>query len=143
VTFASFADSWRPSEGANSASRPTYGQDDGGIKWAVLEASRDVVGSDASVTLNPDGTFTAVISVKRGYDGAHPDGNYGIYTYPGSGASQPLFETFTPVQFTAAPQPPPTGSGLADGPNWTLLVVMIGVVALSGSAVLGVASLRK
>src|SRR5690606_2730404 len=30
-------------------------------------------------------------------------GNYGIYTYPGSGATYAPFETYTPIEFAPAP----------------------------------------
>ena len=143
VAFGSFADDWRPSQGAGASARPAYGQADGGIKWILSEAGRDIVGRDDSATLNADGTFTATIKVKRGYDGAHPDGNYGIYTYPGSGAVQPAFETFTPLEFTGVPQPPATGTGLAgDTGNTAWLLALLGAAIAGGGALTAIA-LRK
>jgi hypothetical protein len=115
IVFGAFAENWKPSAGAPSGARPAYSQDEGGVKWAVLEASRPVIGVGTSVTLNPDGSFTAVISVKKDYAGALADGKYGIYTYPGAGAVQPLYETFTPLTFAQAPKPPAMGSGLEAG----------------------------
>lgn len=101
IAFGAFADVWKPSAGAPSSARPTMTSVDGGLLWAVPQASRAIVGEADSVTLNPDGSFTATLKVKKDFAGALPTGNYGIYTYPGSGAVQPLFETFTPVTFTA------------------------------------------
>lgn len=107
IAFGAFADVWKPSEGAPSSARPTtpMGQGGSALIWAVPEAARDIIGRDASVTLNPDGSFTATLTVERDYEGALPDGNYGVYTYAGSGAIQPLFETFTPITFTAQASP--------------------------------------
>jgi hypothetical protein len=134
IAFASFAADWKPSAGAPGSARPTDGAN---LRWAVPEASRDLVGRDASVTLNPDGSFTAVITVRRDYPGALANGNYGIYTFPGSGGVQPLFETFTPVTFSAAPvtatiappKPPTTGSGLENS----------GAISSTGFAAMGAA----
>ncbi len=141
VVFGAFADTWAPSAGAAPSARPAYG--DGGILWAVPESSRDSVGRNASVTLNADGTFTAVLKVKRGYDGALADGNYGIYTYAGGGAVQPLFETFTPITFTTAPAPPATGTGLAGGGNTETWLLLLGALLLGGSGVLALAVARS
>jgi len=156
IAFGAFATEWKPSTGAPSSSRPTMTSVDGGLLWAVPEAARSIVGQADSVTLNPDGSFTATLKVKRDFAGALPNGNYGIYTYPGSGGVQPLYETFTPVTFTgaaptatssavpattatAAPQPPTTGTsqGSIDtgSPVRTLLlgagVVLVFVAAAS------------
>ncbi|MCW2527654.1 MAG: Htaa protein [Pseudonocardiales bacterium] len=102
VTFGSFANVWKPSAGAPSSARPTPPQADGGIKWAVLAADRATVGAGNSVTLNPDGSFVATLNVKKGYTGALDNGNYGIYTYAGSGSNAPSYETFTPLSFSLA-----------------------------------------
>jgi len=96
VAFGSFADVWRPSQGAPSSARPTPAQATGAVKWAVLAADRATVGEANSVTLNPDGSFTATLNVAD-YATAHADGNYGIYTYAGSGAVAAAYETYTPL----------------------------------------------
>ncbi len=139
IAFGAFAENWKPSAGAPSSSRPTFAE--GGLIWAVPAASRPIVGMDTSVTLNPDGTFTAVIKVKKDYTGALANGRYGIYTYPGSGTTQPLYETFTPITFsesptTPAPKPPSTGSGLEDGSTngYTLLVLGAGAIVIAAAA---------
>ena len=126
IAFGAFAEVWKPSAGAPSSARPTMTAADGGLKWAVPEASRPIVGQADSVTLNPDGSFTAVISVKKDYPGALANGLYGIYTYAGSGAVQPLYETYTPVTFTAATatatssaSPSPTATATAAPPSPT------------------------
>lgn len=116
IAFGAFADVWKPSEGAPSSARPTTPMGEGGsaLIWAVPEAQRDTIGRDASVALNPDGSFVATLTVERDYEGALPDGNYGVYTYAGSGAIQPLFETFTPITFTAQASPTAPASPTAD-----------------------------
>ncbi len=106
IAFGAFATDWKPSAGAPSSARPTMTAADGGLKWAVPEASRAIVGQADSVTLNADGSFTAEVSVKRDYEGALAGGHYGIYTYAGSGAVQPLYETFTAVTFSTASSTP-------------------------------------
>lgn len=147
IAFGAFADNWKPSAGAPSSARPSLPQADGGIRWAVLEGDRAIIGMQDSVTLNPDGSFVATVTVQRGYDGALPDGNYGIYTYPGSGAIQPAFETFTAITFTddvpsptatatvIAPQPPATGTGMAPGDSTHLTLIIAAAVVLGAGAI--------
>ncbi|MCS5734754.1 cell wall-binding repeat-containing protein [Herbiconiux daphne] len=52
-----------------------------------------------AITLAADGSFSATMTVKKGFSGAHADGNFGVYTYAGGGAVFAPFETFTPVTF--------------------------------------------
>jgi hypothetical protein len=102
VAFGRFADTWRPSEGATANSRPTAS-----VRWAVLEEFVATVGGEANggIVLGPDGTFTATFEVSQAAADAAATakgltgGNYGIYTYPGGGAAQPAFETYTPLEF--------------------------------------------
>ncbi len=169
IAFGSFANTWKPSEGAPGSTRPTTAIGAGGaLIWAVPEAARAIVGENASVTLNPDGSFTATLTVVRGYEGALADGNYGIYTYAGSGAVQPLFETYTPITFTGgaqptapataqpttapstaptqvAPAPPPTGNAtLAEtSRDGAMYLAIGGIVLLMGSTVLVAATARS
>ena len=107
IAFGAFADVWKPSEGAPSSARPTtpMGQGGSALIWALPPAGRAIIGEEATVLLNADGTFEATLTVQRDYEGALADGNYGIYTYAGSGAIQPLFETFTPVTFVGGAEP--------------------------------------
>lgn len=100
AVFGKYPDAWRPSEGIPSSARKN-----GATKWAVLAGDVATVGgaSAGAVVLNADGTFTAELVVKRGYPNEPLTGNYGIYTYGGSGASAPAFETFTPITFSTAP----------------------------------------
>lgn len=122
VVFGKFAEAWRPSAGAPSSARKNSSQ-----KWAVLAEDMAAIGGSAggAVELKADGTFEATLTVdKAAIDAVATDPtlvNYGIYTYPGSGAVQPLYETYTPVTFaksasttavrvTKAPSPTTAGS---------------------------------
>ncbi|WP_134764645.1 Ig-like domain-containing protein [Nocardioides sp. 1609] len=103
VVFGKFADTWRPSAGAPSTSRKNTSQ-----KWAVLAADMGTVGGPAAgaVELTPAGTFSTTVTVdKAAIDAVATDPslvNYGVYTYPGSGAANAAFETYTPITFTPA-----------------------------------------
>ncbi|MBC2933771.1 Ig-like domain repeat protein [Nocardioides sp. zg-1228] len=100
IAFGRYADVWRPSAGAPSTARVNQGG--AGLRWAVRAEDVAALGSQASsaVVLDPDGSFTATLVVdKAAMDAAATSGNYGIYTYPGSGATQALYETFTPIRF--------------------------------------------
>ncbi|MDR2254340.1 MAG: hypothetical protein LBD97_10900 [Bifidobacteriaceae bacterium] len=102
VAFGRFAEVWRPSEGAASSARPAAV-----VRWAVLEEHLATVGGTAGggAVLNADGSFSITIDVSKALADAQAEakglagGQYGIYTYPGGGASQPAFETYTPVVF--------------------------------------------
>lgn len=105
VVFGKFPEVWKPSAGVASTLRKVSSQ-----KWAVLAADTTTIGGPnaGAIELNPDGTFTATVTVdKAAADTAAAAVatavNYGIYTYPGSGAVQPLYETYTPITFAAAP----------------------------------------
>ncbi len=95
VVFGKFADVWRPSEGATSSTRKVSTQ-----KWVVNPESATL---DGMVPINADGSFEVQLLVKPGFTGEPATGNYGIYTYPGGGASFATFETYTPISFSTAP----------------------------------------
>lgn len=115
LAFGKFAPTWRPSQGASSSARPAVPATAGGLKWAVPADSVQTVGgaSAGAIELAPDGTFTATLTIsKAAADAAATakgltEGSYGIYTYPGGGASVPSYETYTPVTFTSAPPDEP------------------------------------
>ncbi|MDR2372958.1 MAG: hypothetical protein LBD77_02405 [Bifidobacteriaceae bacterium] len=102
VGFGRFAEVWRPSEGATSASRPTAA-----VRWALLSEFVETVGGAGAgaIVLAPDGSFTATFEVSKAAADAAAEakglvgGNYGIYTYPGGGAVEATFETYTPLTF--------------------------------------------
>src|SRR5690606_34429062 len=100
IAFGKFPFEWKPSMGAPMASRPTAD-----TRWAVMAEDIDAIGGpgDGAIELTADGTFTATLTVdKSAADNAaaaFADGIYGVYTYPGGGAAQPLYETFTPITF--------------------------------------------
>ncbi len=99
VVFGKFPDVWQPSKGADSSARKTPRDM---TKWAVHEGDMAAIGGPASgaVKLDVDGNFTATIAVKKGFIDEPATGNYGIYTYSGSGAAYTRFETYTPLSFT-------------------------------------------
>lgn len=109
VVFGRFADNWKPSAGAASSARVGLPAGQGGTKWAVLAADMTTVGgaSAGAIELHPDGTFTAQVSVKEDWSPATTPttGNWGIYTYAGSGAASAAYETFTPITFATTPPP--------------------------------------
>jgi hypothetical protein len=108
IAFGKFADAWKPSEGAASSARSALATS---TKWAVPAADITTVGGAAAgaIELSSDGSFTAEMVIdKDALDKtatADTLKNYGIYTYPGSGATQPAYETYTPLTF-ATTQPP-------------------------------------
>ena len=97
VAFGKYADVWKPSDNALPASRVN-----GDTKWVVSAEDAAAVGG---VALKPDGSFSVDILVKRGFAGEPTTGNYGIYTYAGSGAKHAPFETYTPITFSTEPTP--------------------------------------
>lgn len=101
VVFGSFADAWRPSEGAASGTRVVDSQ-----RWVVDAADVASIGGAAAgaVAVAADGSFELELTVRE-FEKALADGNYGVYTYAGSGAKVAAFETYTPVEFAKAPEP--------------------------------------
>lgn len=103
VVVGKFAPTWRPSQGAPSTSRKTTS-----VKWAVRAEDMATIGGAerGAVELTPEGTFSTTLVVdKQALDAAATDPaltDYGIYTYPGSGATNAAFETATPIEFAAA-----------------------------------------
>lgn len=104
VAFGKYADPWRPSASAPSGNRKNVGAS---TKWAVLSADIAAVGGAArgAIELKPDGTFTTELTVSKaqadaiaGLTADHQ--NYGIYTYPGGGATNAAWEIATPITFT-------------------------------------------
>ncbi|MDO7883405.1 HtaA domain-containing protein [Salinibacterium soli] len=91
VVFGKFADQWRPSTGAASSTRTVLDQ-----KWAAPGAPAALAGNAQYVPLNADGTFTATLNIAPG---TSANANYGIYTYPASGAVNPAEELYVPVTF--------------------------------------------
>jgi putative cell wall-binding protein len=99
VTFGTFLDTWKPSEGAPSTARKALQST---TKWAVPQAQIGVIGTTAGIVLDENGGFTTTMTVSRGFAGALADGDYGVYTYPGGGTTYAPFETATPVSFALA-----------------------------------------
>ncbi|PRI10264.1 S-layer homology domain-containing protein [Leucobacter massiliensis] len=124
VVFGSFLDAWKPSEGAPSSARKVLSQ-----KWAVSGSDMAIIGGPegGAVEVSPEGTFSTTLTVSKDDAAALADGNYGIYTYPGSGVSYAPFETYTPISFTEAPAAPTVAanvtaastSGLTVAANFT------------------------
>lgn len=102
VVFGTFRSPWQPSLGSTTA--PSANRKVSTQRWAVPAASVatiDPSSSGVGVVLDPDGSFTTTLQVQRNFTGALADGNYGIYTYPGSGAVNAAFETYTPITWEA------------------------------------------
>ncbi|MDP9823078.1 Ig-like domain-containing protein [Nocardioides massiliensis] len=117
IAFGRFSDDWAPSSGSPRSSRPAAD-----VNWAVLAENLFLIGGAANggIVLTPEGGFEATLTVsKDSADAAAKDlagGNYGIYTYPGGGATQPLYETYTPITFGTTAEPAASTITLAAGP---------------------------
>ena len=100
VAFGKFPENWKPSAGVSSTLRKT-----GSVVWVVNPENVATVTTTpgSAVAINPDGSFSVQLLVKPGYTGEPSTGNYGIYTYPGSGSTYSAFETYTPISFSTAP----------------------------------------
>ncbi|NLC97988.1 MAG: hypothetical protein GX678_02785, partial [Actinomycetales bacterium] len=104
VVFGAFADEWQPSKGAGSSTRPV----NAGQKWAVSAGDMGTIGgaNAGAIELKADGSFTAELTVSKALLEAKRSDltglNPGIYTYPGSGATQAKYETFTPIEFVSS-----------------------------------------
>lgn len=109
VVFGKFLDAWKPSAGAPSSARTTIAQ-----KWAVPAASIATVGgaNAGAIELKADGTFSTELTLTATEANDLKAGNYGIYTFGGSGASYGPFETYTPVSFEGA------GDVVVEVPGW-------------------------
>ena len=101
VTFGKFADTWKASAGAPSSARAA---DRTTTKWFLNAEDVATVGgaSAGAVAIGADGSFSIDIPVKPGFSGEPATGNYGIYTYAGSGAVYAPFETYTPITFATS-----------------------------------------
>ncbi|MGC4944509.1 HtaA domain-containing protein [Kribbella sp. DT2] len=110
VVFGSFADTWRPSAGADSTTRTLID-----TKWALPQTSFDQVGTDFPnqkprlVLLNADGTFEVKVKAKTVAENPR---NYGVYTYPGGSAVNAAHELAVPVTFAGGGDPDPEGPPL-------------------------------
>lgn len=104
VVFGSFAEQWRPSEGASSAARKVTSQ-----KWALAESVLDQVPSQYQSAIRsqwtpiaPDGSFRTTLTVTEST--APPvGGTYGVYTYPAGGVTNAAQELGVPVTLTPPP----------------------------------------
>lgn len=101
VVFGSFAEQWRPSEGAASSTRKVGSQ-----AWALAEPVLDQVAAQYQsvvraqwTDITPDGTFEARLVVKN--PAALEGGRYGVYTYGAGGVSNAAQELFVPVAYDA------------------------------------------
>jgi hypothetical protein len=100
VVFGKFSESWKPSTGAAGSARTVIGASAGGQKWALRQDQLSIAGAQG-VLLNADGSFTAELTLSPTEATDLAAGNYGIYTYPGSGAVHAPFETYTPIAFSS------------------------------------------
>ena len=100
VVFAKWPTLWAPSEGGT---RPTAGNL--AQRWGVHAAQfgGSINAGNGGFVLPEDGSFELTFEVA---DVSELDGNYGIYTYAGGGATYAPFETFTPLTFAEEPTVP-------------------------------------
>lgn len=99
VILGKFADSWKPSAGAPSSARKVISQ-----YWAVNAEDMATIGGPArgAIELSADGSFTTTLTVSRAQIdemAGDVDGNVGIYTYAGGGATHAAWETYQPITF--------------------------------------------
>lgn len=145
VVFGKFATAWRPSAGIASGERKSIQADQ---QWVTPGGV-----APGTATLKEDGTFSVTVKVDKAALDAGPAagfaGNYGIYTYPGSGAVEPSFETYTPLTFAkAAPAVSVTSAGVTYGAAASAVVKVAAeggatgaVTVRTGSTTLGSADL--
>lgn len=107
VVVGKFADIWKPSAGAKSSARKALSSQ---TKWAVLADDMNTIGGSAAgaIELTDAGTFTTTMTFSKAeldtISGLTEDHTqYGIYTYPGGGATNTEWELVQPLTFTAAP----------------------------------------
>ncbi|KQB83482.1 hypothetical protein [Corynebacterium lowii] len=110
VLYGAFPEHWKPSEGADSATR-THPHDR--MAWVMPEGTLESIPSGpiemrrsiarVAQPLHADGTFTARITVDPP---ANPSGdNWGVYVYPGAGSNNPAEEFFIPLNYSPEPGP--------------------------------------
>lgn len=99
VVFGKFAETWKPSAGAASSARSVIAQ-----RWAVPAASMATIGgtNSGAIELKSDGTFSADLTLSTTEAQNLAAGNFGIYTYAGSGTVYAPFETYTPIAFASS-----------------------------------------
>ncbi|SKB08318.1 HtaA domain-containing protein [Aeromicrobium choanae] len=135
VTFGKYEPNWRYSAGAPSSARKNAA-----VKWAVLADDMNTIGGApaGAIELRPDGTFTAELIVSKavadglaGLTEAHTQ--YGIYTYPGGGASYAAWESYTPVSFVpAVPVTKSLSTAYGKGGSVSVTAPVAGTVTVAG-----------
>ena len=95
VTFGKFAAAWQPSTGATGGTRTVIDQ-----KWALPQGSFNVLNptgtTPAYVLIDPYGNFETILTAGTSTS-LNP--NYGVYSYPGSGATSTAHELAVPITF--------------------------------------------
>ena len=99
VILGKFADEWKPSAGAASSARKVISQ-----YWAVDAEDMATIGGTArgAIELAADGSFTTTFIVSKAQIdevAGDVEGNVGIYTYAGGGATHAAWETYQPITF--------------------------------------------
>lgn len=121
VAFGRYPAVWKPSANVSSSLRKN-GPTPASVKWAVLAANVNTIGgaNAGGIVVDANGNFTTTITVTDNFAGMPSTGNFGIYTYGGSGASSTAFETYTPITF-ATPSAPSQGQNntVTDSTNVT------------------------
>lgn len=100
VVFGKFDDTWRPSQGAPSSARRVIEQ-----LWVLPEPSYSTMNpsgtADSFALMQPDGSFE--VELPAALDDR--PGTYGVYVYPGSGATNATDELAQIVSFARAGAP--------------------------------------
>jgi hypothetical protein len=117
VVFGSYADAWKPSQGASGATRTAA---PGQTRWVVNPANVAQIGgaNAGAVAIEADGSFEVELTVTEEFTGMLENGNLGVFTFSGSGAVYAPFETETFVSFAE-----PAVSSLALRASPTSIVV--------------------
>lgn len=95
VVFGRFAETWRPSAGAAGSTRTSVSAHQ---QWVTPGGV-----APGTAAIAPDGSWSVQLTVDKAaldaLSAAPGNTNYGIYTYPGSGAVEATYETYTPLTF--------------------------------------------
>ena len=103
VVVNKYPDNWQPSLGGT---RPSFTTNQV-TNWGVLAEDLATIGgaSRGGIVVSPDGSFSTSFSVQSEWSGMPTSGNFGIYTFAGSGAVVQDFELAVPLEFTPSTAP--------------------------------------
>lgn len=146
IAFGRYADVWRASTGAPTSARvnPSGSNGNGAaVQWAVpldtLTSSGMSLATTGFTELKADGSFTTTLKVNQAWLASTP-GNFGIYTYAGSGTNVAAYETYTPITFAQTSSTSqlsvPTSVRYGAGSTATVAVPAVNGIAATGTVTL-------